>query len=242
VETRGLDLVNDTYQANRALENILQTIARAPRAISASAADHALWESQIINRLARQFMISDTEVRGRFQTLRRSDERPLDAVAADELPSETLPGIALGSLPAKERELLEILTLHPELGGTAFAQIHVEDLQCPATKKLFNTMQQLVELGEPMEFTYLLSALEDEPLKGLLVQLDDSGREKATLASETAAQRLDGLVRDFELQRQSRLARPDLSALDQKSLPFESELEVLQRLLAQERSRRGLLN
>ncbi|MFM8250342.1 MAG: DNA primase [Planctomycetota bacterium] len=242
VETRGLDLVNDTYQANRALENILRTIARAPNAISASAADHALWESQIINRLARQFMISDTEVRARFQTLRRSDERPGEALAADELPSETLPGIALGSLPAKERELLEILTLHPELGTTAFAQIQVEDLQCPATKKLFNTMQQLVELGEPMEFTYLLSSLEDEPLKGLLVQLDDSAREKATLASETAAQRLDGLVRDFALQRQSRLARPEISALDQKSLPFESELEVLQRLLAQERSRRGLLN
>ncbi|MFM9069227.1 MAG: hypothetical protein ACKOUR_18135, partial [Planctomycetota bacterium] len=61
-------------------------------------------------------------------------------------------------------------------------------------------------------------------------------------ASDTAAQRLDGLVRDCATQRQSRLARPEISALDQKSLPFESELEVLQRLLAQERSRRGLLN
>ncbi|HEX5106375.1 MAG TPA: DNA primase, partial [Pirellulaceae bacterium] len=66
--TRGIDLARDTHRANQALEEILRTIAAG---LPAGTLDQAgLRAQQLLARLARQFVLDEADVRGRFNQLR----------------------------------------------------------------------------------------------------------------------------------------------------------------------------
>lgn len=69
-ETRGIDLVQDTHQANRALESLLGLLASTPRPSETTPAAQRLREQQILNRLAREFHLDEHELRERVNERR----------------------------------------------------------------------------------------------------------------------------------------------------------------------------
>ena len=56
-ETRGVDLINDTHAANKALESILKTLAQVSVGEVATSAAKSVRLDQLVTRLARQFQL-----------------------------------------------------------------------------------------------------------------------------------------------------------------------------------------
>ncbi len=81
VATAGIDLVRDTHRANQALEDILQSMAKAPQSKTITIAARKLREHQVIRQLARVFYLTDEQVRDRLKSIRsansaKQSERP----------------------------------------------------------------------------------------------------------------------------------------------------------------------
>ena len=63
IETRGVDLVNDTHAANQALESILKTLAQIPVGQFATSAAKSVRLDQLVTRMARQFQLDRSQVK-----------------------------------------------------------------------------------------------------------------------------------------------------------------------------------
>ncbi len=90
------------------------------------------------------------------------------------------------------------------------------------------------------KFESVLTLTEDATLKNVLVRLHDDAAAKAEVALEDAEERLSRLVRDFHFQRERLVQRQSLAALQQRDCDEKEELEVLQRIIENERNRQGI--
>jgi DNA primase len=242
VATRGIDLVRDTHRANLALEDILSTIARAPRQTDGgNSAELRLREQQLLARLARQFSLPEHEIRSRLNDLRRrgGSQRPASPdPAADQ--QQQRPALSLRGAAPREIELLEILLLHPELVERAIREIELSQLTSEAVKQLYHMIQMVHSTGRTPDFGNVLTEMEDPQLKNIWVELDDRAQAKSAAAHLDAPARLQGLIDDFHYAMLTRDRQQTLVALEEKRLDDQQEQAVLEALIAQERNRRGI--
>lgn len=91
IATHGIDLLRDTHRANRALEDILATIAKAAgtAAEPGLVAGSRLREQQVLARLARQFGLPEHALRSRLGQLRRKQPERATARHAGAPPART---------------------------------------------------------------------------------------------------------------------------------------------------------
>jgi DNA primase len=241
VATRGIDLLRDTHQANQALEEILTTIAKAPRqADGAGNTEMRLREQQVLARLARQFSLPEHEIRARLNDLRRR-KGSYRAAASDETadaPDRPRPG--LQDVEPREVELLEILILYPDLVDRALREIEVVQLKSESTKQLYGSIQAVQHAGRTPDFGTVLTEMEDPQLKNIWVDLEGRAQAKAAAAHIDAASRLQGLIDDFHYAMLTKGRQQTLAALEEKRLDEQQEQAVLQALIAQERNRQGI--
>ncbi len=108
-----------SISAHRALEEILRTMANAPRLAGVSDESLRLREQQLLVRLARQFHVDESTLRARLRELRK----PARHATAKPVPLDQSPGL----LPI-EQELFEILLSHPELVDQALESIELAQL------------------------------------------------------------------------------------------------------------------
>ena len=120
-ETAGIDPVRDTHQANQALENLMATLAKAPSVDKTGSSAQRLREQQILNRLARQFMIDESQLRTRLAEYRQQPvfERRSPEPAASESPA----------LHPFERDLFELLLQAPEAVARVLEAIQEDQLK-----------------------------------------------------------------------------------------------------------------
>ncbi len=240
VATDGINLVNDTHRANQALEDILSTIAKAPRQAEGRGTELRLREQQMLGRLARQFSLPEHELRSRLNDLRRQGEarsarrREADHVERDGAAPK------VRDMDAREIELLEILILHPELVEQAIREIEFAHLRSDVVKQVYRTIQSIRDAGRTPDFGNVLTEMEDPHLKNIWVELDERAHAKAATAQEDAQVRLQGLIDDFRYAVLSRDRQQTLAALEAKSLDDQQEQAALEMLIAQERNRRGI--
>lgn len=239
VATRGIDLTRDTHRANLALEELLTTIARAPRLQGGTTTEMRLREQQLLARLARQFGVADSELRTRLHDLRRKAPlAPAPARAAEAAPAKPAPNVR--DFTPREAELLEILLVHPELVANAVRDIELGQLKSDAVRKIFYTFHALQDEGHTPDFGHVLTELEDPQLKNILVELDERAHDKAGEALEDAEVRLRGLVVHFRFELEAKDRQQQQAALETKRLSEQDELAALQHLIARERNRRGI--
>ena len=232
VSTEGLDPVTQPDRAHRALEEILQTMAAAPRLQLGMNESTRLREQQMLARLARQFHVDESFVRSRLTELRsRSRSRSQASPASPPRQAEMSP---------HESELFEIMALHPEMAREAIASLDCDALGSENARALWILFERAVDENLELGFDQILTVAEDISLKSLLVHLVEVAQQKAEHAAEAPEQRLNGLIEYFEKQREERAQRAALAALEKRDYDEEEEVRILEQLIQQQRGRQGI--
>jgi DNA primase len=239
VVTRGVDLVNDTHRANQALEDVLATVAKAPRLQSTTTTATRLREQQILSRLSREFRIAESELRARLNEL-RNKSKPQSTTSSSA--SASPPQQPLSAMNSKEVELIEILVLHPELAESAIEEIHSDQISAGPLRTIFEKYRDLCMDGETPDFSRVLTELEDPKLKNLLVELDERAHEKESQTQQIAPLRLGELLADYRRRDEAKELHEKISSLEQRSVGDDDALKILLELHERERKRHAGLN
>jgi DNA primase len=225
---------NPTMHAvNLAIEEMLTTLARAPRLQAGTTAEARLREHQILATLSRRFGIAEEELRNRIRDLRRRTQANNERAAA----TEATPVEPIEAIPAWERELLEIVLLEPESVSAAAEAIRPEQMESTAARRIFSKCCELSHAGTTPDFGRLLLEFDDPAIKNLLVDLDERGRLKT--AQDAAARLRDLLDVMSRRQQQSSLDR-QAREMRERPVAAEDEIDVLNQLIEQERARQGI--
>ncbi|HEY5313866.1 MAG TPA: DNA primase [Pirellulales bacterium] len=227
---READASGGMHAANRAVEEVLATLAKAPRLQASTSTAIKMREDQILYRLAARFGVTESRLRERLSELRRPRgkqprETPV-AVKQEEV----------GKLVLAEQWLLQILLQTPECLEEVRREISPTDFRCPRRRQLFATCCSLADAGEWLTFERLMLELEDPDLKGLLVLLDE---QRQAIGSADRRQELADLLRAF--REQQAVAQPVGQAADaERPIDEAGQMENLRRLVERERTRQGI--
>ena len=187
----------------------------------------------MLAKMARLFHVEESTLRARLVELRSSSKQSSLGASA------TRPHTVQGLTP-HETELFEIMVLHPDLARHALAAIDVQTLGSETARAVWGLYENAAGEEVDLQIELLLTLAEDAELKNLLVRLFDQAEQKAELASDTAEQRLNGLIDDFEERRKELSQRVALAALEKRDYDEEEELRVLERLIEEQRGRQGI--
>jgi DNA primase len=235
--TRGIDLDRDIHAASQALERLVSIVAKAPRLRADSTGDSRFREERILQRLAASFRVPEQEVRDRLTALRRTGgQRPAVARAGqiNEIREET---DLKATLDPWQEEFLELLILCPECLPQAREEIQPEQLPSEVCRRVYRTACRLADAGEPPTFERLMLEFDEPALKSLLVDLDEKGRAKGMSNPETL---LGDLIRSLRRRDDGRRQRMDAGALRDSQLDGQQQLDLLRRIIQQERARHGI--
>ena len=120
------------------------------------------------------------------------------------------------------------------------AEITASELTNDSTRVIYQKYEVVLKKGEPVEFTRILTELEDPHLKSLLVSLDEQATEKELHAQEDASARLGRLIDHIRLRREDSERQASMAALEQQHLGEKEELDLLDQLVDQQRKRQGI--
>ena len=245
-ETAGIDILNQTHAANQALDNILKTLAAMPVSSIASSAARQLRQQQLFTRLARQFNIDAESIKRRVTEIRNSN-RPRRYSSAPENETPQVPAPHIHSMAGKEKELLQILILHPQLLDEAIENVAVTQFTNEPLKAIYQLMGEFFHDGSEVAFDNLILEVTDPYLRNLLSQLHEDAickvettQADSTMIALDIKTQFDSVLASFadaELQQQH---RAKLSALKDNNLSKEDEATALEELFKQARQRHGL--
>ncbi len=226
-----IDVVSQPDAAHRALEEILKTMAGAPKA-DAAAGSLLLREQTMLARLARRFHVDEATLRQRLSELRSRSRKPTNPAGGPRDEGD--------ALTPYERELFEILVVHPSLVTVALEQVNIEHLRSSMARELWQLFVEADVREVGFEFATILTIADRPALKSRLVAIDEQARGKDERAAESAQQRLLGLVRRFDLDRQRADHRRELAELEDHQYDEKEEISVLEKMIQQERHRHGI--
>lgn len=249
----------NTHQANQAIEDVLGTLALAPRLQSSTPAQIRLREHQMLARMSRQFSVAEEMLRERLRDLRQRAKRP-------ESPA-TIAGDAEGTqrplepLSPLDRELLEIILLDPRSVSEFAKEIRAEEIQSSAARQIFNHCCELQSAGILPDFDRLMLDFDDGAIKNLLVGIDEEAQDKANPKAppeeteeeaeyvkmkrpvqpplDIAAWRTALIERIQHRKGRERLSAT-LQSLKQNKHEARDELELLNQIIAEKRTRQGI--
>lgn len=177
IVTAGLNFDSDTHQVNQALEKMLQTLALAPRLNDNTTSAARLKEYQTLTRLAREFRVSEEELRKRLTSMRRTSRKQQGNA------SEGFRSVADGAKEKLsdpcERELLEIVIHHPEAISQAVEIDQFEFFGSELFKQIFAKCAEKFNSDQKPDFQQLLLEFDDPTMKNLLVVLDLESQAKS---------------------------------------------------------------
>jgi DNA primase len=243
VETAGIDLLNETHRAHRALENILATIARIPASPSAvSKNESVLRRQQVLMRLARKFQVDPAEVKKRLLEIRARISLPTrkSSATTGEPPAE----IDFSSLSRCESELLQLLIHQPEFLDRIIENIAPSQFVEGPLRDLYSVVYQRHESNKTVTYDELMLAIECPKLKNLLVYLDAQWQQRQLhqplALADVLMDPVDELMYAFQRLQTDSGSRRTIAQLHQQQLNEKEEVETLEELLEKTRQRHGL--
>lgn len=216
----SLNTSSNLHQAQQAAEEILNTLAKAPRLRTGVASAARLKEDQILHRLSRRFGLSEETLRARLLELRRGT-RP----RATRKPEAAAPE---PKLPRLERTLLELLLLAPEQAATVCQEIPDALLQSTRSQIIFSRCRQLCGAGVRPTFERLMLEFDDPQTQSLLVELDEEGRMKQGIDPAANLESLLAIFRQQQSQTRFNAAEQSLDHEEQVNL-FDALIEQKKR-------------
>lgn len=241
LETRGIDLVQDTHRANQALENILATLARLPTNIFSGSTSRVLRQDQLLVRLARRFHVEADQLRRRVAELRSKINRPTVGEPENGV-GET---IRISQLNALEKELLQLVIHDEQLLDLACEQVTPDQFVDGPLRQIYEFIGQCFLEGTPADFETLMLSIEDTSLKNVLDQLSHDWQLKQEMALSHGQQLntrklFDEVVRQFNEKQIASGHRQLIGQMEQGGLDEMEEQQALEALLIQARQRHGL--
>jgi DNA primase len=226
-ETNGLDLLNDTHRASRAMDRVLSTLAKATSNPSRLTSEDLLREQQMLGRVARQFRLPEEQLRTRLVALRRA-AKPRRSVPQNPTPQAAAPPppVRLADLSACDRLLLEVALSEPQQIPRIESMIGIGEIESGVARQIYTTCVRLSQNGERPDFSRLLAEFDDPRVKSLLVDLDESSSGKPPAEPERL---LLDLLSAFERRRQQSERRTALATGQQNDDFALAELDRLRR-------------
>ena len=230
--TRGLNIQTQPHEAGKALDGLLQIIAKAPRLREGSTSETRVREWTMLARLARMFDVDEAVLRGRVGEL-RGKQRPIQAAPAASGSRAQLAGTrylgsrAAGNLAARAGG---------DAGGGRSRSTRAVGFRA-AAGGFFRVCCSLAAAGITPSFERLLLEFDDPHYKNLLVEMDEQGRARrpttcrrgwATCSTHFAAATASGSF------------APKRGPCKSDRLDPAEELAVLQNMIDQERRRQGI--
>ena len=237
VETRGVDLVNDTHRSNQALENILKTLASIPEKTLEGSTAKSIREDQMLLRLGRQFQLAPEMVRRRLKDLRSKTRVRRDA-RETEAKQDLLD---YSKFDKKESELVQLLIQDPSLLDRAVENVSPEQFGVGVLRDLYEVMGEFFHEGRGVGYEQLTVEIEDPRLRKLVDYLYD----EATAKKEINELQNSAYAMDFEAQLQSIILRfnerevesgtqAKISKLHSGGLNEDEEKQALEELFRQQ--------
>ena len=239
--TRGVDLERDVHGSSQALERLVSIVARAPRLQADTTRQDRFREEKILQRFAAWFRVDEQEIRRRLTAIRRRlrSRRPVGVPGrvpeTDAAESQSRPA----PIDPAQRELLELLILHPECLAEMRSDIGVEKLPPGPGRRIYETCCRLADEGVAVSFDRLMLEFDDPAAKCLLVELDESGQAKADRESDPQ-QLLQDLIKTFQKKETDRERPKQIVALREGGLDNSQETNLLEEIIRQERDRQGI--
>lgn len=221
--TKGLALAPGTHRTAQAVEEILDTLARAFPAQSNSTSATLLREQQVLSRLSRQFGVPEETVNTRLVSKRReiASKQQSRFRTQQPTPQETGQKIQISSW---ERELIELILHHPEAIDQLLDRIapnHIENTFC---RKIFEFCKSQFEAGESITYEKLMLQTNEPSEQNLLVECDEQGKEKS---SSDTQQRIKDILTLTEKLEQESQQQSTVADLKQNQLDLEHQKELL---------------
>ena len=245
-ETLGIDLINDTHAANKALESILKTLAQVSVGEVATSAAKSVRLDQLVTRLARQFQLDRSQVKNRLKEIRQTMSKVRPTVNLD-VPGQNQAGVDFKQLPLKESELLQLLIGKPELLDQAIENISPSQISEGPLRELYEVMNDCFHVGKDVGYNSLMLELEDLNLKSLVDYLHGVSSDKQSvlanmkngIAIQPLAQ-LESIIESFNNMADASGTRSQISRLHGRQLDDDEEASALEELLKLARQRQGL--
>jgi DNA primase len=226
--TRDLDIEHDLTGADRALEQLLAIIAKAPILGAATDAQRQAREWRILAKLSSKFQIPETTVRSRLRELRRRGSRRRIAQPGSEAKR------GASELDPAASELLQMLLFHPERLDAVRVRVRAEQFGSASCGRIFETMCRLADAGSSPSLDRLLLEFDEPEIKNLLVSLEEGGQGKTFDDVEM-------LIHSISRKEEEQRGRLQVEALREGKLDKEAEKEVVLQIFQQERQRQQQL-
>jgi DNA primase len=250
VATQGVDLQRDAHGASRALDRLVETIAKAPRP---AGREHHLRDQAFLSRVAAYFRVPEEHLRERMSRLRgkaakrtaTAPARPAarsplagrsaaDGAASPAEQAQAPPSMRAADLDPAERELMEILLQHSACMAVLTEELMVDWITSPVCREVVERCLEWHQEGAVVDFARLLLEFDDGEVKNLLVELDESGRRKGAAEFET---RLRDVLNAFRRRDEDRSNRSHVASLKTGRLTEEEQLALLRQIEQQAKSR-----
>ncbi|MEI6240618.1 MAG: DNA primase [Planctomycetia bacterium] len=215
-----------------AVESVLKPLAAVSERSPLSPSQRQLREDQVLGRLSRRFGLSRDALKNRLRELRSQHAAPATASNADRPPP-----MAVGRLPAWDREVIEVLVGVPDSVGLVVREVQASDLESTEGRTVLEAARHLHDAGKPVALSGLLLAITDPTLQSLLVAVDEATASRGAVDSSERLHHLEDALRRRSAQRQ---AHASVLALKSSGLDPGSEVALLERLVAQRRAAQGM--
>lgn len=210
--TNGLESAPGTHRTALAVEELIGTLARALPSRAQSTSSALIREQQVLARVSHRFGVDEESLRMRLAAARTElSGRSIRHTS----PSSALSGREATNLAAWERELLELLLRDPSALACIADHLVPEEIPHDHCRKLYTIALQLMHAGQIPTFDQWMLSTDEAELKNLLVDCDESGRDKVSSDSQ---RRIDDLLKLLADNQRTRRHQEAISQFNQQRL------------------------
>ena len=236
--TDGIDFKNDTHAVTKAVDTMLGILAKAPAGLRVDQmmlrlADRFQFR---VERLEQRRAALREQARDRARRTRRIEPSESGTGPNTSQEQSTKPRQVPRNLPritGLDLHLFEALFEDPDLAAGAVEAIDPAWLSSTTAKMLLSAYQDLDLRGVPLDGDTLLSIIENEPLKNVVVTIQSRVDSRGNQASDTPATRYADILVRYRESDQNRAIAEVGSAM----LAESEEQELLEKLFEEEKRR-----
>ncbi|GAA4437847.1 DNA primase [Bremerella cremea] len=237
IATAGINLANDLHSANDALEDVLNTLAKAPNLAAEASSEVRLREHQFLARIARQFQVAESELRTRLSALRKAASTKTYPANQEEMSANPGKIYRISTLDNWDRTLIELMLALPETVEWCLDEIGPDELISEGAQAIYKVIRSRSEAHLDCAFPGILDSIDNESLRFLLIELDESASNRGF---GDADQELKRIVEAYRRRHEERMEGQQVASMQQQSLSKEDELDILQQIIEQNRNRQGI--